>query len=77
MYMYVCQPYFNMKLILMPQMIDDNLVSLSKIDSVTITIEHHCLVNVCTSNAYGSKGCVYTKRVRHQAWIVLKKKVDD
>jgi len=35
--MYVCLVHFNMKLMLMPSwMIDDNLVSFSKIDSVTI-----------------------------------------
>ena len=55
MYMYVRQAYFNKKLMLMSRMIDDNLVSLSKIDSVTITVENHHLVTVCTPNAYGSK----------------------
>ena len=71
--MYVCEVYFNMKLMLMSRTIDDNLVSLSKIDSVTITVEHHYLVTVCTPNAYGSKGCVYgkRKRARHQVWIIL------
>ena len=41
MYMYVRQAYFNKKLMLMSRMIDDNLVSLSQIDSATITVEHH------------------------------------
>ena len=37
--MYVCLVHFNMKLMLMPSwMIDDNLVSFSKNDSVTMTI---------------------------------------
>ena len=74
MYMYVRQAYFNKKLMLMSRMIDDNLVSLSKIDSVTITVENHHLVTVCTPNAYGSKGCVYGKRARHQVWIILIKR---
>ena len=73
--MYVCQGYFNMKLMLMSRTIDDNLVSLSKIDSVTITVEHHYLVTVCTPNVYGSKGCVYGKRARHQVWITLNKRL--
>ena len=75
MYMYVRQAYFNKKLMLMSRMIDDNLVSLSKIDSVTITVENHHLVTVCTPNAYGSKGCVYGKRARHQVWIILNKRL--